>query len=128
MSATASSKKPASGRIVLFNGETWEWNGARWLEIPPARPRAGHVSYDAARARVVLFGGDLDNMWEWDGMEWTQRSPTPTPTPPPRTGSAMVYDAARGRVVLFGGLTYGPSNDTWEGSGARRRRLLGTDN
>src|SRR5262245_6934589 len=41
--------------------ETWEWGGAVWaLRAPQTRPSARAnfaVVYDAARRRVVLFGG-----------------------------------------------------------------------
>ncbi len=41
-------------------GDTWEWDGAAWTELqvpgPPARSFIKMV-YDAARRRVVLFGG-----------------------------------------------------------------------
>jgi hypothetical protein len=55
-------------RVVLFGGyagqhmnDTWEWDGATWLQrnpaaSPPARGNHAMV-YDAARGRVVLFGG-----------------------------------------------------------------------
>ena len=95
--------------------------------------RVGHaMAYDAARGRVVLFGGDLVTAlpsspcsvssddsrtatWEWDGTLWRQR--TPRATPPARSGHAMAYDASRERVVMFGGDRTG-ANSTWEWDGA----------
>src|SRR5262249_48399734 len=83
--------------------------------------------YDAARQRIVLFGGDdpfsgpgivFGDTWEWDGNNWFQRSPTATPSP--RSGHAMAYDAPRSRVVLFGGGSFivgGGFQDTWEWNG-----------
>lgn len=44
-----------------YLADTWEWDGATWTRImggivPPQR--ANHaLAYDAARARVLLFGG-----------------------------------------------------------------------
>lgn len=115
------------------SADTWLWNGKGWIRgspmvIPPERH--GHVmAYDAARDRVVLFGGAnaqgvFADTWEWDGRTWTRRS---TPTfPPERQGASMVYDSARKRVVLFGGVVvpagigaphyYG---DTWEWDGTQ---------
>lgn len=135
----------ARDRVVLFGGQgtdpmmdltddTWEWDGTDWLERTPAtRPdhRVGHVmAYDAARARVVLFGGvgvdsfERDDTWEWDGTNWVQRWSTTTP-PPPRMGSAMAYDGTREVVVLFGGSFYPATenrlNDTWEWDGGSWR-------
>ena len=65
------------------------------------------MTYDAAAQRVVLFGGRggaagtvlLSDTWEWDGVEWRQR--TPASTPPARQFSAMAYDSMRRRVVLL---------------------------
>ncbi|HEY6460837.1 MAG TPA: hypothetical protein VIY73_11825, partial [Polyangiaceae bacterium] len=63
-----------SNRTVLFGGsdgmggparldDTWQWDGAAWSGItaataPSARDQAGAV-YDAKRARVVVFGGEV---------------------------------------------------------------------
>jgi len=86
------------------------------------------MTYDAARQRVVLFGGfgvagglaiDHNDTWEWDGITWTQRFPAHAPSP--RGAVAMTYDAARQRTVLFGGGLGGymmPTfADTWEWDG-----------
>jgi hypothetical protein len=64
------------------------------------------MAYDAARGRVVLFGGRLgetflSDTWEWDGNDWTPRFPVASP--PAREGHALVYDELRDRVVMFGG-------------------------
>jgi hypothetical protein len=85
--------------------------------------RIGHaMAYDAARQRVVMFGGQnqntyLGDTWEWDGNDWVQRFPTNRP--PERVSSAMAYDPVRQRVVLFGGFS--PASyfgDTWEWDGS----------
>ena len=65
-----------------FLGDTWGWNGAEWRRLsaegPPSRGM-GQLAYDAARDRIVLFGGrrgypngDLADTWEWDGAQWTR--------------------------------------------------------
>ncbi|HWO87772.1 MAG TPA: kelch repeat-containing protein, partial [Gemmatimonadales bacterium] len=89
---------------------------------PPARAAHAMV-YDAARQRVVLFGGQWDSTfgdtWEWDGTRWRQIRPVTSP--PPRSRHGMAYDAARRRVVLFGGIgSYGAGRltDTWEYDGS----------
>ena len=126
------------GRVVLFAGaneysredfsDTWEWDGAAWIERTQAASpplRFGHaMAYDAARGRVVLFGGydsafglALGDTWEWDGNVWVEA--LPATAPPGRYGHAMVYDSARQRVVMFGGS--GDSSmfaDTWEWDGS----------
>src|SRR6185436_7514834 len=106
---------------VLFGGstaqgirlnDTWEWDGATWTQrmpqsIPPAR-RSHAAAYDAARGRVVVFGGNgsggaLADTWEWNGTDWTSRSPATSPFA--RDSHALAYDAARQCTVLFGGVT-----------------------
>lgn len=116
----------ARGRVVLFGGvtlgdgivrETWEYDGVEWIERMPVHrpfPRFYHaMAYDAARERVVMFGGQgvstrLDDVWEWDGNDWTQGASGPAA----RSLAALTYDVKRGRTVLYGG-----SNDAGIGSG-----------
>ena len=119
------------GVTVLFGGgshldDTWEWDGMDWAQRTPATSPSGRVAhmmaYDAARGVTVLFGGHqydgahiwLNDTWEWDGVDWVQR--TPATTPPGRAHAAMAYDAARGVTVLFGGWA-GFYGDTWEWDG-----------
>jgi hypothetical protein len=126
------------GRAVLFGGggetspyllaDTWEWNGATWVDRTPATsppPRSYHaLAYDSSRERLVLFGGvrsyvpdSLADTWEWNGSAWVET--TPATSPAARYAPAMAYDGARGRMLLFGGLyvdggTYHYLGDTWE--------------
>jgi hypothetical protein len=63
----------------------------------------------------------LADTWEWDGTNWTQRSPGVSP--PPLCSHAMAYDQRRAVTVLFGGMPQADdlesiSNDTWEWDGA----------
>lgn len=108
--------------VVLFdneggNAQTWEWDGAwhlRDVAVAPSPRRGSALVYDAARHRTVLFGGaatqapttadgHFDDTWEWDGLQWTER--TPAHRPPGRVYHAIAYDAARERVVLFNVVT-----------------------
>jgi hypothetical protein len=80
------------------------------------------MGYDAARHRVVLFGGgahgtDLfGDTWEWDGSAWSLVS---SDGPSPRYAHAMAYDSARQRIILFGGSAITRFNhDTWAWDGA----------
>ncbi len=124
------------GIIVLFGGyglgggptaaplgDTWEYNGTSWTlrSASSLGSRYGHaMTFDAARARVVLFGGDnnssvLGDTWEWDGTSWIQRL---IAGPPARSGHAMGYDSVRGKAVLFGGNDrISLLGDTWEYDG-----------
>ena len=71
------------GRAVLFGGfstvttlgDTWEWDGLRWmsrtLAVSPSARTSHAMVYDVARRRVILFGGGnpspVQDTWEWDG-------------------------------------------------------------
>jgi hypothetical protein len=120
----------ARARTVVFGGygngllfaDTWEWDGTNWLpgggaHAPPARCRHT-LAYDSARGRTVLFGGNsgppslnlpLQDTWEWDGTDWTQRATASSP--PARSGHVLAFDAARGRTVLYGSPSFA---GTWE--------------
>lgn len=122
----------ARDRVVLFSdtlgatAETWEWDRTSWRQrFPVDAPsaRTGHaLAYDAARRRVVLFGGNatsglLSDTWEWDGMTWTRRLSLRSPSA--RVGHAMTYDPVKRVVVLFGGASTSGTlhDDTWEWNG-----------
>lgn len=62
----------ARGQVVLFGGgsiidlfapknDTWIWDGTNWIQVFPATSPPGRIShamtYDTARAQVLLFGG-----------------------------------------------------------------------
>ncbi|MEZ4270845.1 MAG: hypothetical protein R3C68_05255 [Myxococcota bacterium] len=125
------------GEVVLFGGrnntvlrnDTWIWNGTSWRQaLPATRPpaRAFHrMAYDESRDRTVLFGGDstaasgggeLNDVWEWDGHDWRQVVP-PT-SPPARSFAMLTYDDARRVVVMHGGFGYAPTGSTDCGAGA----------
>jgi hypothetical protein len=81
------------------------------------------LTYDAARRRVVLIGGDfLDgtsagDTWEWDGEYWTQVADT---GPSPRSGHGLAFDMNGAVVVLFGGSSSSGvlHGDTWQWDGS----------
>jgi hypothetical protein len=125
-----------NGNVVLFGGhdpnmgccsaygDTWTWDGSNWTEQHPANAPSERscvgMAYDAARGKVVLFGGfaplggGFADTWTWDGTTWTQRHPT---TSPPGAGCVgMSYDAARLQVVLSIGEDPG-GNQTWTWDG-----------
>ncbi len=134
----------ARGRAVLFGGatangcdfgppdiylgDTWEWDGFSWFESAASAPaaRRNHaMAFDAARGKVVLYGGLFEtweegetyfaDTWEWDGSSWTEIA---TSGPGPRAHHAMAYDSPRSRIVLFGGRDAGGvKGDTWEFDG-----------
>lgn len=122
--------------IVLFGGDehiggggelgdTWLWDGTTWSDATPAISppnRSGHaMAYDAARQRVVLFGGHdgefFADTWEWDGTSWLQR--TPAAYPPGRRFFAMAYDAHQQVTTVFGGYGSYFLGDTWHWNGSQ---------
>jgi cysteine-rich repeat protein len=123
-SSAAAAYDAARDRIVLFGGggQTWEWDGARWLmqtpRISPVARDDAAMAYDPVRKRVVLFGGgSFNDTWEWDGVRWELRSPATSP--PPRRHHAMAFDPHRKRIVMFGGLSTLATTigDTWAWDG-----------
>ncbi len=99
--------------------ETWEWDGQVWVRRNPAnRPPPMHdfgITYDPVRGRTIVFGGYKypapnyslgtqvlsDEVWEWDGKDWTRVITTISPAA--RTTARMCYDSARREVLLIGG-------------------------
>ncbi len=120
------------GQFGIYTHGAWEWNGADWESVGapfPMPPRLrGSLAYDPVRQRIVMFGGDggvpliglystYDDLWEWDGMQWTEV--TQPVRPPARSSHVLATDPVRNRVVLFGGVSFpafGP--DTWEWDGS----------
>jgi hypothetical protein len=68
--------------LLLEEDGTWTWTGSNWSQQHPATPPPFQlfrsIAYDAARDRVVLFGGKsppnqpTDETWTWDGVTWTR--------------------------------------------------------
>ena len=106
--------RAASGTVRL--GDTWEWDGARWIQMAsdgPSPRNGAAMAYDARRQRVVLFGGSgaSRETWEWDGSRWLQRDAGDVEG---RFNPSMTFDRARGLIVRFGGWTGRMRvDDTW---------------
>jgi hypothetical protein len=127
---TAPGVQSATANALVIFGDTWEWDGEKWVqrsnEGPEPRLRAA-MAYDSRREVVVLFGGLGEfarlygNTWEWDGHFWQLRS---TEGPSNRAHASMAYDEDRGVTVLFGGGDHhGLTNDTWEWNGSDWTRI-----
>ena len=118
--------QPGQDRVILFGGfdvafrnDVWALSLAgtpAWTVLtptgtpPPAR--WAHVAiYDAARNRMVVFGGydgsvSRNDVWALTldaTPAWTQITPA-GPLPEARTNVAGVYDTAGDRLVVFGGF------------------------
>jgi hypothetical protein len=107
--------------------DTHEWTGSEWIQVsttvrPPARSYHS-LAFDGSR--TILFGGtaitattlqDLGDTWAFDGVGWSQL--TPTASPSPRGGHSVAFDQLRGRIVLFGGADATQQfAETWEWDG-----------
>ena len=144
----------ARGQTLLFGGWTradaqspiaypadlWSWDGKRWRRLDPPsgteRPIGRDVpvmAFDAARKRLVMFGGRRrsdgasagweSDVWEWDGTRWYRIAGANTPHVLHPTA---LYDAQRRRVVVYGGgllsaagAFTGFSRTLWEWDGVR---------
>ena len=52
------------------------------------------MAYDSTRGVIVVFGGSNSNFtlgdtWEWNGIDWTQRSPASSPSVRPSFGQSV---------------------------------------
>ncbi len=137
---------PVSDRVVVFGGEgptgmddpSWDWfndvwaldlgQGGVWTQLHPAgsppAPRSRHAAaYDPVRHRMIVFGGDRDDMvlrpgvWELSlgtAPEW-RLIVTAQHESFLRTRHLALYDPRRDRLIVWGGMDerYGLRNDTW---------------
>jgi MYXO-CTERM domain-containing protein len=118
---------PTRGRLLFFGGAAssseasgtlWEWDGdaGTWTDRTGSDPKPSAriwplSAFDAARNRLVVFGGadaqgvkKYDDTWEWnpDDGTWSERLPLGT-FDPKRIELGMYYDDTRQRVVMVGG-------------------------
>ncbi len=107
------------------SGQTWHYDGVSWTKQSPAiapTPRAdAAVAFDAARQRVVVYGGracssgmcsGYQEIWEWNGVSWRERSPSLV-VPNDSGSAALAYDPTRRRTVLVRS-DGSPSMIVWE--------------
>lgn len=117
-------------------GDTWEYNGSNWQlrsTTGPGGRCAPAMTYDSARGRVVLFGGQgtsssfANDTWEWDGTSWSRPSAGGGASPQARYYHAMTYDVLRSRTVMFGGQDGNNHfRDTWAWNGTSWTQLSST--
>ena len=124
------------GRVGLLGPDledTWRFDGERWRLVladvqgggkkEQPGPRRGHaMAHDAARDRVLLFGGEYggpnvkfaDSTWIHDGSRWNKGHDGPSP----RAFTALADLPHSAVVVLFGGRTdEGVNAETWTWNG-----------
>lgn len=115
---------PIRARTVQFaQGQTLEFDGSTWTSVLAAQSpgatytKANAVTYDSKRAVTVLVrGGSPVETWEYDGITWTQLSPTIRP--PQMTDPGLAYDPIRREVVLLGARYSGGLGSTWTWNGS----------
>lgn len=115
-------------RLVLFGGyrvvegkkirlgDTWEWDGNNWQQVSASGPsprNGAAMIYDAARKRVLLFGGSggpSGETWIWDGKQWHEVKAATAG----RFNSVTAFDEAHQQTLRFGGWN-GETRvgDTW---------------
>jgi hypothetical protein len=106
--------------LVLPGQNLLDWDGAagtwtvRWT-APMGGARTPFSSYAAAaydpdRERLLIFGGAAgstysNELWETDGVSWTNRTPSPLPAswPTGRSGARLLYEPVTRKTILAGG-------------------------
>lgn len=101
------------------------WTNVAVASGPGARS-ASACCFDENRNKAVLFGGiafvgTLNDTWEYDGLQWTQKAIL---GPPAGSAAAMAYDSVRNVCVLFGGSFR--RTDTWEYDGVSWKTIITT--
>lgn len=113
-----------AGSLASGEREPHAAGQSSWEEIHTGRdssPSASEDSagaYDAARQRVLLYGGKDDDdvvrneLWSFDlpTRSWTRID---SPGPPPREDHTLILDEANDSLVLFGGEDGSTSSETW---------------
>ncbi|HMS54637.1 MAG TPA: kelch repeat-containing protein [Fimbriimonadaceae bacterium] len=106
-----------------FSSDVWELEGRYWFQMPsgPGQRAYGTMAYDENRHVLVACGGNTsDELWEYDGVNWTRRFPTLMP--PGYQFPSMWFNPDDGLVYLYGGTSsYGFSAGTWTWDGSRWR-------
>lgn len=131
---------PGINGLVMYSGtETRHYVGTSYSTIStPAAPagpsldRQFHAAtYDASRARVVIFGGASGlqyrgETWEYApaAQTWAQGALGASHAPDQYRGAAT-FDTNRGRLIVFGGDTRSDpvGNETWEFDGNNWQRI-----
>jgi hypothetical protein len=113
------------GRAVVFSGQKGaSMEAVTWVYDPTTRTfsqlatahapigrRDGIVTEDPAGGRLLLHAGQTkswpqpaytNDLWAFDGSDWTELAPT-GPLPEPRRFPAAAFDASRRRWLVFSG-------------------------
>lgn len=102
------------------------WSAAAVLTpSPSSRGLAAMTNRVTSSGSAFLFGGATitgasNELWEFNGTGWINRTPTSGPQPAPRSGATLVSDGL-GSLILFGGssATNTVLNDVWRFNGSQ---------
>lgn len=137
-------------KFVMFGGydqtgnyrqDTWTWSGTAWAEVKadkkPERRAQPVMWYDPLAKKTIIYSGAgarsidhhaerFDDMWSFDGTNWTRISEAAAPGI--RFAPQIAVDPNTGKLLLFGGLratideedriTQFYDNDFWVWDGA----------
>jgi cysteine-rich repeat protein len=87
--------------VSLLEDGAWLSFEARSMPLPRL---SGHsLSYEPMSGMLLMFDGDRDETWIWDGFGWQQEFRA-RPSPGIRAGHATTHEGPSGRIILFGGV------------------------
>ncbi len=96
-----------------------------WRRLGPATPlpeRSGSCFvFDERRSETLAFSGAdrPADTWEFDGVDWIERTPQDRVSPPARRDHACAYHGRLGAPLLFGGRDgLATFSDLWRWDGA----------
>lgn len=103
--------------VSEYNGNSWVSRYDGSAANTPTFREIGNAVFDSKRNVTIIFGGwvgstehALNELWEYDGTTWTQRTWT-GPGPAPSEDVPMAFDPIRGRTIF---LTLSAAAGTWE--------------
>ncbi len=73
------------------------------------------MAYESSVSRVIMFGGDDDKTWAWNGESWSDVSGGGE-RPDGLTGHSLAYDAER-QQIIYAGVSSSDLPETWAWSG-----------
>lgn len=131
-------------KILLIGGragstvidEIWEWNGVNWFKLEPEiRPTpviGGVLVENPSDNTLILLSGStahrgdqvVDQVWSWNGTQWTERKKMPRPQP--RFFHSAAYDSQEQKIYISGGENHDNNlNDFWSFDGDAFQAITG---
>jgi hypothetical protein len=122
------------GQLVVFNGDTWTWDGHGWTRQHPAHePSAvGYLAYFPPLQMFVqysaVYGNTSNDVWAWNGTDWTllEAGRVAPPTPSGQLGPTTP-DAAKAFIRQTMTATRPALFPAWLPSGMEAKVVATTD-